>query len=267
MGRLGSWPIDLIQIFQSKVSPFINRSCFIVFLLFAAVCLASLLTGVEAQAGFWMPATLLALGTATTTVHLSRTLPVQNILAAFLLIAILSDLAQLAGLKAGCFVAPLSYLDASSHKTFNPFLTPLAWVVAILNSRGVARLILRPWRTSPNYGLWGIALTCALVFVLDACLDIADWHIDDWQATAACLVSTVFIVVLAVPWLINKRPTPQPPPDWQPFIVWQTLNLLLAVAEAVHHAPSATALHLIAGAIVGIAVTPIVSSRAVPASS
>ncbi len=210
---------------------------------------------------------LLAISATATLVNLSRSLPVQNVFAAALVIAILSDLAQLAGLKAGCFVAPFSYLEATDHKSFNPFLTPLAWVVAILNSRGVARLILRPSRNSPNYGLWGIAITCALVFVLDACLDLTDWHIDDWQATAACLVSTVFIVVLAIPWLINKRPGPQPPPDWQPFIVWQAFNLLLAIAEAVHHAPSATALHVIAGAIVGVVVTRIVSSRPAPASS
>ena len=246
---------------------FVNRFILAAFVGVAAVCLALLLSHGASQISLTMLCVLLLLAAAATLLNLSRSLPVQNIFAATVSIALLSDLAQLAGLKAGCFVAPLSYLDAANHKLFNPFFTPFAWVIAILNSRGVAQQILRPWRNSPNYGLWGIGLTCALVFVLDACLDIADWHIDDWQATAACLVSTVFIVVLAVPWLINKRPTPQPPPDWQPFIVWQTLNLLLAVAEAVHHAPSATALHLIAGAIVGIAVTPIVSSRAVPASS
>ena len=228
----------------------LHALCLVAFLVCAAACLAPLLSLPALLPARWALAALLVLGAATTLLNLSRSLPAQNIFAAAVLIMGLSSLAQLFGSKAGCFVAPFTYLDPSAAKTFQPLLTPLGWLVAILSSRGLARLLLRPWRPNPNYGLWAIAVTCALVFVLDACLDLADWHNDDWLATAACIITTIAIVVLAVPWLINKRPGAQPPPDWQPFIVWQTFNLLLGFAEAFHHALTAAALHFIASGIV-----------------
>ena len=48
---------------------------------------------------------------------------------------------------------------------------PLIWVVVILNSRGVARLILRPWRKIRNYGFWLIGLTAALTMLFDLAFD------------------------------------------------------------------------------------------------
>jgi len=44
-------------------------------------------------------------------------------------------------------------------------------VVTILNSRGVARLILRPWRKTRRYGFWLIGLTAALALVFDLGLE------------------------------------------------------------------------------------------------
>lgn len=244
-----------------------NRLSFFAFAFCAAAWLTALLENSTPPAGDWATIVLLSMAAAATLLNLSRSLPAQNVLAAVLVIVIVSDLAQLAGIRSGCFVAPLSYINPSGPKSFNPWLTPLAWVVAVLNSRGVARLVLRPWRSSHNYGLWAIAVTCALVFMLDACLDLADWHIDDWRAAAACIVSTLAIVVLAVPWLINKRPGPQPPPDWQPFMIWQILNVLLAFAEAAQHAPSAAVFHITVGAVIAIAALRANSRRPAVASS
>jgi hypothetical protein len=44
---------------------------------------------------------------------------------------------------------------------------PFIWAVAVLNSRGVARLILRPWRKTTKYGLWVIGLACVLTVIFD----------------------------------------------------------------------------------------------------
>src|SRR5205823_11319015 len=48
-----------------------------------------------------------------------------------------------------------------------PWTVPLIWVVAVLNSRGIARLLLRRYRTATNYGLWVLALTVLLAIVFE----------------------------------------------------------------------------------------------------
>jgi len=51
-----------------------------------------------------------------------------------------------------------------------PWAMPLIWVAAILNSRGVVRLILRPWRKIRSYGFWLIGLTAVPDDAVRPCL-------------------------------------------------------------------------------------------------
>ena len=48
-----------------------------------------------------------------------------------------------------------------------PWAVPFVWVAFVLGSRGLARLILRPWRANPEYGWWVIGLTALLATALD----------------------------------------------------------------------------------------------------
>ena len=52
-----------------------------------------------------------------------------------------------------------------------PWTIPMIWLVALLASRGTARLVLRPWRNTPNYGYWLIGTAALLVVVLDLGLE------------------------------------------------------------------------------------------------
>jgi uncharacterized membrane protein len=48
-------------------------------------------------------------------------------------------------------------------------------------------------------------------------------------------VTAVLILAFATPTLINKKPGPQPPPDYAPLVVWLLISLLFATGAGVHH--------------------------------
>ena len=122
----------------------------------------------------------------------------------------------------------------------------------ILASRGVARLMLRPWRKTQNYGFRVIGLTTALVVLFDVGLEPFATRVKrywfwnptklrlDWYAAPGVnffgwAVTTLLILAFATPALINKKPGPPPPPDYIPLVVWLLFNLLFATGAAVHH--------------------------------
>jgi len=70
-----------------------------------------------------------------------------------------------------------------------PWAMPLIWVVAVLNSRGVVRLILRPWRKLRSYGFWLIGLTAALTMLFDLAFDPFASRVKHYWLLAADQVS------------------------------------------------------------------------------
>jgi len=127
---------------------------------------------------------------------------------------------------------------------------PMVWLIALLASRGVARLVLRPWRSSSNYGYWLLGLSVLLVVFLDLGLEPLATQVKhfwkwtptrirlDWY-TAPCVnflgwgVTTLLILAFVTPALINKTPRKQPPPDYHPLAVFLLLNLLFVTGAAV----------------------------------
>ena len=104
-----------------------------------------------------------------------------------------------------------------------PWALPLIWIVAILNSRGVARLILRPWRKIRNYGFWLIGLTAVLTVLFDLALDPFAARVKHywlwvptkfpltWQGAPlvnflSWAVVSLLILAFVTPVLINKHP-------------------------------------------------------------
>ena len=199
----------------------------------------------------WPDALLISLATASTAVTLLRRLPMQNVLWAALIIAVIGGAAHALGAITDMPFGPFVFGPEAGPKLFKtlPWAVPLLWVVAILNSRGVARLILRPWRKTRTYGFWVIGFTTTLVTLFDFALDPFASRVKHywfWTPTkfpvtwlGAPLVNflswavvSLLILAFVTPLLINKRPKGKSSPDYHPLGLWLGALLLFAGAAA-----------------------------------
>jgi putative membrane protein len=197
---------------------------------------------------------LVVLSTAALLASLTTQLPGQNVMLVSLVIAFISGAVETLGGLTGIPFGPFVYTDAIGQQLFYPlpWVMPMIWVVALLVSRGVARLVLRPWRNTPNYGYGLLGLSALLVVVLDLALEpfaTQVKHLWRWAPTRLRLewytaplanfmgwgVTSVLILAFITPALINKKPMKQPPPEYHPLAVWVLLNLLFATGAAVKH--------------------------------
>ena len=198
-------------------------------------------------------AVLLALAIAATLLAMTRELPGQNVLLAALLIVMavggVESLNSLAGLPFG----PCVFGERIGRLLFYvvPWPVPLIWLAALLTCRGVARLVLRPWRRGRNYGWWLIALTVLLTVLFDFGLQpfaikvehywswralklFTDWYGAPWVSFLGRGVTMLILLAFVTPALINKRPVAQPP-DYFPLLVWLALNALFFTGAIAHH--------------------------------
>jgi len=220
-------------------------------------------------AGSWAEVLLPILALATTLVALARGLPAQNVILVAALIALISGIVETVGAKTGVPFGSFIYTENLGPQLFSllPWPVPLIWVVVILNSRGVARLILRPWRKLGRYGLWVMGLTVLLAVVFDLGLEpfaarvnrywiwrvsprAPAWHTAPWVNFLGWAVTVLLILAFVTPWLINKRASKQQSPDYHPLVVWLTLNLFLTTGNATHQLWSAAGFGLLSGIIV-----------------
>jgi uncharacterized membrane protein len=191
--------------------------------------------------------------TCGTLVALWRQLPLQNILLAMFGIAIVGGGVSALGVRTSLPFGPFLYGSAMGPQMFKtlPWAMPLVWVVVILNSRGVARMILRPWRKNKNYGFRAIALAGVLVLLFDIALEpfaTLVKHYWRWVPTAvpvtwegAALVNflswgfiAVLILLFVMPVLISKKPRTKSGPDYHPLCVWLGGIIIFATGCAVH---------------------------------
>ncbi len=244
---------------------------FIGFLLVLAAWLGSLLHFPFFTHARWAEDLLPILALATTLMAMARSLPAQNVILAATLIAVISGIVETISAKTGIPFGPLVYTGNLGPELFGtlPWPIPLTWVVTILNSRGVARLILRPWRKMGKYGFWVIGLTCLLSVIFDLGLEpfavrvnhywiwhvpgnVPAWHTAPWVNFVGWATTTLLILAFTTPWLINKKHIKNAPPDYHPLIVWLLLNLLLATGNATHHLWLAASFTLVASAVITI---------------
>ena len=181
----------------------------------------------------WPEGLLLVLTAATLIASLTRHLPGQNVMLATIIIAFIGGAAQSLGALTGVPFGPYVYTDHIGQQLFRslPWAVPIVWVTAILASRGIARLMLRPWRRTSNYGFRLIGLTLLLVVLLDVGWEVFATRVKQywfWQPTKlpfdwygapvtnflGCAVATLLILAFATPCLINKQPISRPPPDY-----------------------------------------------------
>ncbi len=255
-----------------KLARVMGGFCFVFFLLaWTLVCLNLIFPLSLPGSADWPEAVLLVLAVMATLFSLSQQLPAQNVLLASLIIALIGSAASVASVLTSMPFGPYTYTNNFGFRFFDtlPWPVPLIWVVAVLNSRGVARLILRPWRKTRTYGWWVIGFTAGLCVLLDAAWqpfatrvkEFWFWNPTklpfDWYGTpitdfVGWAVTALFILAFATPVLINKKPSKHPP-DYQPLVVWVLLNAVFAVGAGLHHLWLAVGLCAVSVVVVAVA--------------
>jgi putative membrane protein len=202
---------------------------------------------------------------------LARQLPLQNVLLAAFGIALIGSGISALGARAGIPFGPFIFgveFGPQLSKTL-PWAMPLIWIVVVLNSRGVGRLILRPWRKTKTYGFWLIGLTGILVLLFDLALDpFASrvkhywlWEQTKFPATwqGAPLVNflswalvTILILAFVTPALIRKQPGQRSSRDFSPLGLWLGAILIFGIADAQHGLWTAVAVDVVIGIVVAV---------------
>lgn len=220
------------------------------FLLVAAFVVAFAELWVAPDAN-WPEALLLALAVVGAVIALARQLPLENVLLAAVVMALIGGGAHALNVVTDIPFGPFAFGSKMGAQLFHtlPWTVPLLWVAAILNSRGVARLVLRPWRKTRAYGFWLIGLTAVLTMLFAFALDpfaARVRHYWLWLPTkfpltwlGAPLVNffswagvTILILAFVTPALIKKQLSRRSPPDFHPLAVWLGGILLFGIASA-----------------------------------
>ncbi|HOC54517.1 MAG TPA: carotenoid biosynthesis protein [Verrucomicrobiota bacterium] len=232
----------------------VHRVLFVLFLLqFALVWARLWLPGPMFGNARWPDGLLLVLANATLLASLTCQLPGQNVMLASIIIAFIAGAVQSLGALTAIPFGPYVYTENIGRELFHPlpWSVPLIWLAVILSSRGVARLMLRPWRKTRNYGFRLIGFTTLLAVLLDVGLEPfatrvarywfwnptklkVDWYTAPLVNFFAWGVTTLLILAFATPSLINKKPPQEPSLDYSPVVVWLLFMLLFATGAAVH---------------------------------
>jgi uncharacterized membrane protein len=219
----------------------------------------------------WLEALLLLLTVASTVIALARRLPLQNVLLATFIIAVTGGAAHALGAMTSMPFGPFTFSTTAGNEPLEilPWSVPLIWVVAILNSRGVARLILRPWRKMSTYGFWFMGLTTALTVLFDFAFEPFASRVNHywlwtptmfpvtWQGVPLSnflgwLVVSLLIVMFIAPILINKQPRKRHSHDFYPFTIWVGAVFLFGIAYAQHGLLPAAIVNGIIAAVVTV---------------
>jgi len=229
-------PVDLAERLRAICLLVVSGLALVMFVVVALTLVTSL--RLPGKPG-WAEAVLVFLTATATIIALAAHLPMQQVLLGAGIIAAIGGLAH--GLAAATAIpfGPIQFLEIGP-KLFGylAWPMPVLWVIAVLNSRGVARLILRPWRKTRRYGFWLLGMTAALSVLFDLALEpFASLTRKFWMwmptklpvrwfdAPVTNLVGWILVVLLilafATPCLINKQQRPRlSSPDYHPLIVW-----------------------------------------------
>lgn len=199
----------------------------------------------------WPDAALVFLAAFSTVASLARQLPLQNVLLAAFVIALIGGGISALGATTGIPFGPFAFGAEAGPQLFRtlPWAMPFLWIVAVLNSRGVARLILRPWRKTHGYGYWLIGITAVQTVLFDVALDPFASRVRHywlWTPTPFSLtlqgappvnffgwtVVTLLMLAFVTPALINKHPIPKSPADFHPLAIWLGFILFFGTACA-----------------------------------
>ena len=143
----------------------------------------------------WYYELSLLLAAAATLGGLARRLPLQNVLLASCIIGLIA--AALERLRT-------RFLGGATDGLFL-WTLPMLWLVLIINSRRLARFILRRWRQSRLYGFAVIGVASILAVLFDLALE---WQfairVIDWRNAVFSALIALLSLFLATPALLDK---------------------------------------------------------------
>jgi putative membrane protein len=196
---------------------------------------------------------VLSLAFVTTLTSLSGQLPVQNVLLAAVIIGVIGGGIQLAGSLTGIPFGPVVYTHDAGPQLFSSmsWAVPFVWIVAILNARGVARLIMRPWRKLRIYGYWVIGLTAILALLFDSGLEpyatrfnhywfwrstkmSINWYGTPFTNFLGWVLTALLVLAFSTPSLMKKKPS-KSKLNYHPLVVWIAMNVLFIAASLSQH--------------------------------
>jgi len=191
-----------------------------------------------------------ALGTLLTQ---SRQIPGFKVLWAALIIGLGGGAAHWIGAATNLPFGPLIFSEHSGPKIAGKlsWAMPWLWIIVLLNARGVARLMLRPWRKTRPYGFWVIGITTVLVTLLVTALDPfatrvgqywlwlptrfpVTWFNMPWSNALGWALITLLLLAFVTPLLVNRSSRARKlPPNYQPLLVWGLLLILCALGAGI----------------------------------
>lgn len=211
------------------------------------LALALVAAAIWPEQPFWLAAALV-LAVLASWAQLQRQLPFQNVCTAAALAALIGVAAHGFSLHTAMPLGPLAFSLGSGPQMFFgvPWFVPLLWILVIFNSRGVARLILRPWRKTKTYGYWLIAASASLALIFSLVLEPFAWHVKhlwlwqptrlalEWQSISAMTflgwgAVSLLILMFITPSLIRKQPGGGSAPDYQPLGLWLAMLLFFGL--------------------------------------
>jgi uncharacterized membrane protein len=236
------------------------------------------LTVAAALATFFNPAgttsdldvMLILCATAASISTLARQLPLQSVLFAAFITALVGGTAHGLSARTGLPFGPLTFGETAGPKLFNtvPWTVGLLWIIAIFNSRGVARLMLRPWRRVKTYGFLLMSLTAVLALVFDFALEPfahakhlwlwlptkipVTWHGASPLSFLGWAFVSLLILAIIMPYLIRKQPGSPSAPDYAPLALWLGAIVLFAANSAEAGQPAALTVDVVAAGAVAL---------------
>lgn len=231
---------------------FARATSFVALLCFIAVLAQMFSRDTTFGKSGWPTALLIITAAAATLTSMSRQLAGQNVMLAATIIAVAGGIVQAVGVITGIPFGPFAYSSSAGPRFFDTLAwpSPAIWIIVILNARGVARLILKPWRKIKNYGFFVIGVAAVLVVLFDLALEPFATRVNGywvWLPTKfpwtwngmplinslAWALVTILTLAFATPALINKHSRSRKlPPDFHPLFVWVLLLALFGTGAA-----------------------------------
>ncbi len=193
----------------------------------------------------WLEGVACFVAGVSAAVVLCRRLPAQNVAGGSLALLGLSVFWCALSARNGVPLGRVEYSNRLGLRLLGlvPVTLPFLWTGLLLTGRETARLMLRPLRRDKFYGYYLLLVSSVLLALAEVALEpyatqvvgwwawpeATLWQGLPWGTLLAWLLSAAFMLMMATPWLVPKRPIPttptlHSPAIWLGLAAWFTLG-------------------------------------------